>query len=58
MLISNLLGKIAKMSSPGHLVNNNITLTKMTLIISYKISPLSFGTHLILSRHSPGASNF
>ena len=51
-------GKIAKMSSPGHLVNNNITLTKMTLIISYKISPLSFGTHLILSRHSPGASNF
>jgi hypothetical protein len=27
-------GKIAKLSSPGHLVNNNITLLKMTLLIS------------------------
>jgi hypothetical protein len=34
------LGKIAKMSSPGRLVNNNITLSKMTLILSHLQKPL------------------
>jgi hypothetical protein len=35
-------GKIAKMSSPGSLVNNNITPLKMTLIISHRPKSLLF----------------